>query len=116
LCAKVIAALAGTGPEASDGRTRNDSFADNASSAELAGHYVGALGTSVDVAPSAAGLDVCVRGSSPQPVARINLRRGQDGKLSAFSDTPHLTIGFFNPPASAVPALMVGLNAYRRAA
>lgn len=110
LCTKVIAAICGNEPEATNGAAVNESLAG------LAGRYVGALGTCVDVSENEAGLDICIRANSTQAVSRISLRRGHDGELGISSDAPHLTVGFFTTSASSVPALMVGLNAFKREA
>lgn len=110
LCAKMTAAICGNEPDTANGAALNWSFG------ELAGRYVGALGTRVDVSESEAGLDICIRANSAQAVSRISLHRGHDSELGFVSDAPHLTVGFFKAPASSEPALMVGLNAFRREA
>jgi hypothetical protein len=112
LCAKVVTAVCGKEPSI----TQRAELRASASLGELTGRYLGALGTSVEVSGNEAGLDLSVRASSAQSVARMSLHRGQDGELEVRSDAPHLTVGFFNIPGSSAPGLMVGLNAYRRAA
>jgi len=109
LCTKVITALRG-------GRTASAARPDPAqwSFAELTGRYVGALGSCIEVSATDSGLSCAIIGTPPQPTARVLVLRAGSGELQVSSEVPHLTMGFFRPPASSTPGLMVGLNAYCR--
>jgi CubicO group peptidase (beta-lactamase class C family) len=109
LCAKVFAAISDGGP----GRRKSDGL--RWSCTELAGRYVGALGTWVDVSAGQTCLWLDIRGgSASQPLAQVSLCPGREGELEVISDAPHLTVGFFSPSPSERPALMLGLNAFRK--
>ena len=111
LCAKVLSALCGNRAESRNGTGLPRPLT------RLAGRYVGAFDTCIDVSATETRISLTLRaGSSLQTVAQINLCPRPEGGFEVSSDdAPHLTVGFFDPsPAAPGPAVMVGLNAYCR--
>lgn len=80
----------------------------------FAGHYVGMVGTSIDAREEGAELHCVMRSGPLVPPLHIVASHSDAEKVQITCAATHVTMGFFE--TSNAPALMVGLNAYRRLA
>lgn len=83
---------------------------------ELAGRYHGGGNSRVDAAFTGGRL-VCEIGSrGASKTLRVELALDEANELRLHTPVPQLSIGFFREPGADTPALMLGLNAYKRVA
>ncbi len=107
LCDKLVRVTSGSPPPEPSDPMGHWNFG------ELAGRYIGTGNTHVEATADAGSLE-CRIHVGGRRFGSVMVRHGRSGALDAISDPSHLSVGFFVPPGGDEPALMVGLNAFRR--
>jgi CubicO group peptidase (beta-lactamase class C family) len=101
------------GPPSSQPPQRADAAAWNFE--ELAGRYLGAVGSAVQVSHDGKALTCSARVTeSASQEMRIVLTRTSSGSLHVEAPASHVTVGFFPNPGGCSHNLMIGLNSYAR--